>query len=126
MAQIAKVRCIFWHEHKIYKFINRTFAKESLLWYNLSIKGGFPMKNTLFEHFGGTYTKRVAYWLADYKSTLKSLTSHYFLKQLLSWGCLFLFFFNTSVQTLYGTDICRLNVTRFLFFDNSLLAFVFT
>ena len=27
----------FLAQHKIYKFINRTFAKENLLWYNLSI-----------------------------------------------------------------------------------------
>lgn len=58
MAQIAKVRCDFWHKHKIYKFINRTFAKENLLWYNLSIKGGFTMNNTLFEQFGGTYAQQ--------------------------------------------------------------------
>jgi len=27
--------------NETYKFINRTLAKENLLWYNLSIKGGF-------------------------------------------------------------------------------------
>lgn len=43
------------------KFINRTFAKENLLWYNLSIKGGFAMNNTLFEQFSGTYTKHGDY-----------------------------------------------------------------
>lgn len=65
MAQIAKVRCNFWHEHKIYKFINRTFAKENLLWYNLSIKGGFTMNNTLFEQFSGTYTRQGDYLLPN-------------------------------------------------------------
>lgn len=65
MAQIAKVRCNFWHEHKIYKFINRTLVKENLLWYNLSIKGGFTMNNTLFEQFGGTYTKQSDYLLPN-------------------------------------------------------------
>ena len=49
----------------ILKFINRTFAKESLLWYNLSIKGGFTMKKTLFEQFGGTYTKQGDYLLPN-------------------------------------------------------------
>lgn len=48
-----------------YKFINRTFAKENLLWYNLSIKGGFTMKKTLFEQFGGTYTKQGDYLLPN-------------------------------------------------------------
>ena len=33
---------------------NRTFAK-NLFWYNLSIKGGFTMNNTLFEQFGDIY-----------------------------------------------------------------------
>lgn len=65
MAQIAKVRCNFWHEHKIYKFINRTFAKENLLRYNLSIKGGFTIKTTSFEKFGGTYTKQGDYLLPN-------------------------------------------------------------
>ena len=65
MAQIAEVRCNFWHEHKIYKFINRTLVKENLLRYNLSIKGGFTMENTLFEKFGGTYTKQGDYLLPN-------------------------------------------------------------
>ena len=65
MAQIAKVRCNFWYEHKIYKFINRTFAKENLHWYNLSIKGGFAMNNTLFEQFGVTYTQQSDYLLPN-------------------------------------------------------------
>lgn len=65
MAQISKVRCNFWHEHKIYKFINRTLIKENLLWYNLSIKGGFTMNNTLFEQFGGTYTQQGDYLLPN-------------------------------------------------------------
>lgn len=65
MAQIAKVRCNFWHEHKIYKFINRTLVKENLLRYNLSIKGGFTMENTLFEKFGGTYTQQSDYLLPN-------------------------------------------------------------
>lgn len=65
MAQIAKVRCNFWYEHKIYKFINRTFAKENLHWYNLSIKGGFAMNNILFEQFSGTYTKQGDYLLPN-------------------------------------------------------------
>lgn len=65
MAQIAKVRCNFWHEHKIYKFINRTFEKENLFWYNSSIKGGFTMKDTLFEQFGGTYTQQSDYLLPN-------------------------------------------------------------
>lgn len=65
MAQIAEVRCNFWHEHKIYKFINRTLVKKNLLRYNLSIKGGFTMENTLFEKFGGTYTKQGDYLLPN-------------------------------------------------------------
>lgn len=65
MAQIAKVRCNFWHEHKIYKFINRTFEKGNLLWYNLSIKGGFTMNNSLFEQFSGTYTQQSDYLLPN-------------------------------------------------------------
>lgn len=46
-------------------FINRTFAKENLLWYNLSIKGGFTMNNTLFEQFSGTYTQQGDYLLPN-------------------------------------------------------------
>ncbi len=49
----------------ICKFINRTFAKENLLWYNLSIKGGFTMNNALFEQFGVTYTKQGDYLLPN-------------------------------------------------------------
>ena len=49
----------------ICKFINRTFSKENLLWYNLSIKGGFTINNTLFEQFGGTYTKHGDYILPN-------------------------------------------------------------
>lgn len=76
MAQIAKVRCNFWHKHKIYKFINRTFAKENLLWYNLSIKGGFTMNNTLFEQFGGTYTKQGDYLLPNLTLPAKEETGY--------------------------------------------------
>lgn len=39
--------------------------KENLLWYNLSIKGGFTMNNTLFEQFGGTYTLQGDYFLSN-------------------------------------------------------------
>lgn len=76
MAQIAKVRCNFWYEHKIYKFINRTFAKENLHWYNLSIKGGFAMNNILFEQFGGTYTKHGDYILPNLTLLAKEETSY--------------------------------------------------
>lgn len=76
MAQIAKVRCDFWHEHKIYKFINRTFAKENLFWYNLSIKGGFTMNNTLFEQFSGTYTRQGDYLLSNLTLPAKEKTSY--------------------------------------------------
>lgn len=76
MAQIAKVRCNFWYEHKIYKFINRTFAKENLHWYNLSIKGGFAMNNILFEQFGGTYTKHGDYILPNLTLPAKEETSY--------------------------------------------------
>lgn len=76
MAQIAKVRCDFWHEHKIYKFINRTFAKENLFWYNLSIKGGFTMNNTLFEQFSGTYTRQGDYLLSNLTLPAKEETSY--------------------------------------------------
>ncbi len=65
------IRCKKWHRlqkfivifgtNYICKFINRTFAKENLFWYNSSIKGGFTMNNTLFEQFGGTYTKQGDY-----------------------------------------------------------------
>lgn len=65
MAQLPIIRCDYWHVHKIYKFINRIFAKENLLWYNLSIKGGFTMNNTLFEQFGGTYTRQGDYLLPN-------------------------------------------------------------
>ena len=51
--------------NETYKFINRTLVKENLLWYNLSIKGGFTMKKTLFEQFGGTYTKQGNYLLPN-------------------------------------------------------------
>ncbi len=64
MAQIANFRCNF-GTNEICKFINRTFAKENLLWYNLSIEGGFTMKKTLFEQFGGTYTKQGDYLLPN-------------------------------------------------------------
>lgn len=76
MAQIAKVRCNFWYEHKIYKFINRTFAKENLHWYNLSIKGGFTMNNTLFEQFSGTYTRQGDYLLSNLTLPAKEETSY--------------------------------------------------
>lgn len=76
MAQIAKVRCNFWHEHKIYKLINHTFAKENLLWYNLSIKGGFTINNTLFEQFSGTYTKQDNYLLSNLTLPAEEETSY--------------------------------------------------
>lgn len=40
-------------------------TKENLLWYNLSIKGGFTMNNTLFKQFGGTYTRQGDYLLPN-------------------------------------------------------------
>lgn len=60
----------------ICKFINRTFAKENLLWYNLSIKGGFTMNNTLFEQFGGTYTLRGDYLLPNLTLSAEEETSY--------------------------------------------------
>lgn len=51
--------------NNICEFINRTLVKENLLWYNLSIKGGFTMNNTLFEQFGGTYTQQDDYLLPN-------------------------------------------------------------
>lgn len=41
------------------------FTKENLLWYNLSIKGGFTMNNILFKQFGATYTKQGDYFLPN-------------------------------------------------------------
>ena len=49
----------------ICKFINRTLVKGNLLQYNLSIKGGFTINNTLFEQFSGTYTKQDNYLLSN-------------------------------------------------------------
>lgn len=73
------IRCKKWHRlqkfivifgtNYICKFINRTFAKENLLWYNLSIKGGFTMNNALFEQFGVTYTKQGNYLLPNLNYT---------------------------------------------------------
>lgn len=51
--------------NNICEFINRTLVKENLLWYNLSIKEGFTMNNTLFEQFGGTYTRQGDYLLPN-------------------------------------------------------------
>lgn len=64
MAQLTNIHCNFGTSY-ICKFINRTFAKGNLLWYNLSLKGGFTMNNTLFEQFGGTYTKQGDYLLPN-------------------------------------------------------------
>lgn len=60
----------------ICKFINRTFSKENLLWYNLSIKGGFTINNTLFEQFGGTYTLRGDYLLPNLTLSAEEETSY--------------------------------------------------
>ena len=68
------IRCKKWHRlqkfvvifgtNYICKFINRTFAKENLLWYNLSIEGGFTMKkhylNNLAVHI---LSKAIIYYL---------------------------------------------------------------
>lgn len=60
----------------ICKFINSTFAKENLLRYNLSIKGGFTMNNTLFEQFGGAYTKQGDYLLPNLTLPAEEETSY--------------------------------------------------
>ena len=75
--------CDFWHDLKIYKFINRTFAKENLLWYNLSIKGGYILwithyLNNSVVHIPGGGIYLAVSWYAFVCFTLYILLILYF------------------------------------------------
>lgn len=76
MAQIAKVRCNFWHEHKINKFINHTFAKRKPPSVQFEYQRRFSYEKTFFEQFGGTNTKHGDYILPNLTLPIEEETGY--------------------------------------------------